>query len=75
MHPHPPPIEEGASGREEADREDWGGGGEQKVQGAEVQESQVELCQRLEAFWDADKGPGHFYRQTTYFHPPITRED
>lgn len=69
---HPPPIEEGASGREEAD---WEDGGEQRVQETEVQESHGELCQRLEAFWDADKGPGHFYRQTTYFHPPIAWED
>ena len=65
-------MEEGAWGREEAE---WEDGAEEKVQEAEVQKSQVELCQRLEAFRDADKEGGHFYRQTAYSHPPITRED
>lgn len=35
----------------------------------------VNSARALEAYWDADKVPGHFYRQTTYFHPPIAWED
>ena len=40
-----------------------------------IQENHTEQCQGLRAHWDADKAPGHFYRQTTYFRPHIAWED
>lgn len=40
-----------------------------------VKKSHIEQHQGLGAYWDADKIPGHFYRQTTYFCPHIAWED
>lgn len=69
---HTPPREEQASGRDKADGER---GREKGARETGVQQSHTEQCQGLGAYWDADKVPGHFYRQTTYFRPHIAWED